>query len=181
MRNIKENSKPVTWRAIPGYKGMHFISTMGEVFSCTKMPGIRKAVYRGDYLAIGLIDENRVTKMHSIHRLVAMTFISPIKGKHFVNHINGVKNDNRVSNLEWCNRSENGLHAYKLGLMTPTTGEDSHLTKLTDAQVLEISKIGKKSGESMASIAKRYSVSSAQVCRILNGKTRVFTLSQEVK
>lgn len=71
---------------------------------------------RGDYLSIR-IHEGDIKKGNELwHRVVALCFIPKIEGKDFVNHKNGNKYDNRASNLEWVNRSENQLHAYELGL-----------------------------------------------------------------
>ncbi len=56
-------------------------------------------------------------KWRQAHRLIAATFIPNIQNKKQVNHINGIKHDNRVENLEWVTQSENLKHAYKLGLL----------------------------------------------------------------
>lgn len=59
---------------------------------------------------------NNEDVFESVHRLVAKAFIPAIDGKEEVNHINGVKTDNRVENLEWNTRTENLIHSYKSNL-----------------------------------------------------------------
>lgn len=55
------------------------------------------------------------TKKHAVHRLVAELYIVNEHNKPFVNHINHIRNDNRVENLEWVTHSENMLHCTKHG------------------------------------------------------------------
>ena len=71
------------------------------------------------------------------HRLVAKCFIENPLNKEQVNHKNGIKDDNRVENLEWCTGSENVRHAMKTGL-AKNFGTGSYKSKLTDKQVLKI-------------------------------------------
>lgn len=66
-------------------------------------------------MVVGLYKKGQV-KIYSVHRLVALAFIPNPENKPEVNHINGIKTDNKISNLEWCTRRENNRHSWDMGL-----------------------------------------------------------------
>lgn len=87
---------------------------------------IKSAHYDNDgYLKVTLmniINGNKKTSRKTVHRLVAESFLGGPHPDLQVNHINGVKDDNRVVNLEWCTGSENVKHAYATGIRKPSGG-----------------------------------------------------------
>ena len=70
------------------------------------------------YYQVKLYNEGNV-KVFLVHRLIAKAFISNIENKPFINHINAIKHDNRLCNLEWVSHSENMIHGFKNGLCKP--------------------------------------------------------------
>ena len=82
----------------------------------------------------------RIWDHHQMHRLVAAAFLPFDATRPFVNHINGVKDDNQLSNLEYVTRSENALHAYATGLAkgreiigTQASGADTRFPSIAEA------------------------------------------------
>ena len=105
------------WKEIKGYEGLYEVSNTGKVRSVLLTTGRRprelKLHMRGFYQFVGLYDKEGKRKQYSIHRLVAEMFISNPNNKPQVNHLDGNKLNNYVSNLEWVNNSENQKHAFK--------------------------------------------------------------------
>lgn len=87
---------------------------------------IKSAHYDNDgYLKVTLmniINGNKKTSRKTVHRLVAESFLGGPHPDLQVNHKNGVKDDNRVVNLQWCTGSENVKHAYATGIRKPSGG-----------------------------------------------------------
>lgn len=104
------------WRPIPGYEDLYEVSSEGVIRSLKsgKALSTRSSVGSG-YVQANLW-KNGVRKRTTMHRVVAEAFFGPATGGMEVNHKNGIKTDNRVSNLEWCSRSHNVNHCcYELG------------------------------------------------------------------
>lgn len=112
------------------------------------------------------------TKLILLHRIIAKTFLPNPQNKREVNHINGIKTDNRLSNLEWATRSENARHAYKTGLlkMDHFIGERNKTSKLKDFEVLEIKK-SLALGENRSHLARKYKVGFHTINDIFKGVT----------
>ena len=114
----------------------------------------------------------------TIHRLVAQAYIPNPLCKAEVNHINGIKGDDRVENLEWVTHSENALHSFKLGLSTQSEekrkmlsekykGEGNSSAKLTDEQVLQIREMYSTGKYSCAKLGKMFSMSPQAINSII--------------
>ena len=119
------------WKPVEGYEN-YFVSNLGKV----KRDGIElhPSIDNTGYMRIGLnkfSGEYSEQKKFLLHRLVAETFISNPENKPEVNHIDGNKQNNCVSNLEWVTRCENVRHASKNGLMTRVTDEVKHQRKIS--------------------------------------------------
>jgi len=158
------------WKDIKEFEGLYQISNLGNVkslgnFNLRKEKILKQNFSKCGYKTVCLSKQNKY-KTYTIHRLVANSFIVNIKNKPCVNHLNGIKKDNRVENLEWCNISENTKHAYKNGLINVSKGENHVNSKLTNVQILEIRAIGKNLKQ--REIAEIYGITQVIVSNILN-------------
>lgn len=166
------------WKEVDGYDGFYMISNYGRVKSTGGQAGntilkprIRKLKETKDgYLAIRLNAKGK-DKTYRVHRLVAEYFIPNPENKPTVNHIDGVKTNNHVDNLEWATREEQMQHAYDLGLKTSQVGSDNTNAKLTDDDVRYIRKHYKPYSREFGTVAlaKKFGVTNSVIGLVARG------------
>lgn len=151
------------WNKIEGYSNNYFVSNLGRVKVVhSKTEHIyNKQIHSHGYEIVFLYDNNKQKNIR-VHRLVANSFIPNPQNKCFVNHINGIKTDNRVENLEWVTASENAKHAYKNKLRIPRL-------KISTADV----EIVRQSQEKGYILSEKYGVSQSAISAIRNYKRRI--------
>lgn len=163
------------WKVIPNYS-KYECSTHGRIktfnWKGTGKEAIMKPAHdKSGYLRTMLKGDDGNYHTIKVHRIVAQTFLEQSQDKVEVNHKNGIKDDNRVENLEWVTRSENIAHSLANGLQVPFKGEEVGTSKLTEKEVLEIREKFVPRKYSRVKLAKEYNVTEATIKDILYKRT----------
>lgn len=123
------------WKSIPGYEGRYEVSSAGRVRSVDRVVvNYVKGKLLADsrdldgYIQTGLSDLNGKVKNKKRHRIVVEAFLGSIPAGRQINHKNGIKDDNRIENLEICTPKENIIHSRVFGL-NPMGLNQGHLTR----------------------------------------------------
>lgn len=162
---------------IPGYEGFYAASDSGMIFRTStygknprpRLRPVAARIKRGGYAIAHLCKEGK-RRDASFHRCIWEAHVGPIPDGMEINHINGVKTDNRLLNLELCTKSENTLHKFRvLGHRSrgrPLPGSGNHAAKLTEVDIPIIRKMA-RDGLNYHQIASRYPVSPEMIGMIV--------------
>lgn len=133
------------WKDIQDYEELYQVSNLGRIkslkrtfkiynrFSALSNINVKEKIKKltkdkNGYLIVS-ISKNGYEKKCKVHRLVAQTFVPNPNRYNEINHIDGNKRNNNVSNLEWCTRNKNMKHASETNLMKPILGQKNPLSK----------------------------------------------------
>lgn len=173
------------WKDIEDYKGKYQVSNLGRVKSLKdNHGGYREKIMilskeKKGYLVVGLC-KNNYQKRYKVHRLVALAFRDNIDHKEQVNHIDGDKTNNMVSNLEWVTCEENVHHAWNNGLAYNSKMPEETKNKIRNANKGIKSYKCKKvicitTGEIfdyMKQACKKYNMHTGNITRCCKGKRK---------
>lgn len=152
---------------IEGYS-RYSISEKGEILCVPTGKMMSVQAIPGGYLRTNLTSDSGKRKALLVHRLVWMSRFGKIPSKMVINHIDGNKQNNDISNLECVTQSENVKHAWRTGLNTGNTGESNGASKLCESDILAIrANVSKLSNKDLAA---EYKVSGTLIGYILSGK-----------
>lgn len=128
------------WRPLSGIDTMYHISSCGLLKSFKRGGDgnlIKPKVSKRGYLVYNIPIKSK-TKSFLAHRLVGIYFIPNTDGKPQINHKDGDKKNNKVSNLEWVTNSQNGIHAFRTGLRKHTDKQKLGILKYNHSKRKEV-------------------------------------------
>lgn len=163
------------WKQVPGWEGYYSASSLGRIKRDAGSPRckadrlITPALSKYGYFLVSPVRVGYKQRPVAVHRIILETFVGPPPtDKHQGNHLNGIKTDNRVANLEWATRSENIAHAYANGLHGRYIGSAASAAKLSEADVVDIlARVAAR--EYRRDIAARFGVSTKAIDEIVGG------------
>lgn len=168
---------------IEGHIGRYSVDQNGVVFSHLrgrKQP-MKPILCSDGYARVSIHDGMGGKKSAAIHRLVCLAFLDADECRQYVNHKNGVKTDNRLSNLEWVTPKENARHAVETGLHKMSKKVcDEHIFRAASLRVsgFKLREIAAEIGVSITTAHTYIKSKSAEIMR-LDGDDSAWEVKKE--
>lgn len=157
----------VCWKQIPNFP-LYVCSSNGEVKNIKTGKVLRPAKDKNGYNKVVLC-RCAYCKNIAVHRIVALTFLNNPDNLPQVNHIDGNKTNNNVSNLEWCSNYDNIHHAIKTGLVKVKYDNNPN-AKLNKKDVITIRKMFASGKYNKSELARMFGVSTTLIRYIVQYK-----------
>jgi hypothetical protein len=165
------------WKPVVGFVGFYEVSNYGNIRSLGRVRNGRSGCNRScpgkrlsptlsgrGYQSVQLWSASASGRKY-IHRLVADAFLPNPEGKSEVNHKDGNKLNNHITNLEWATPSENKLHAFRSGLNSKASGSDSPFARFTEEQIRQIRSLA--GSHSRAEISRMFKCNPSTISGII--------------
>lgn len=158
------------WKDIPGWEGLYMCNERGEILSVGRNGNgykdhMMNLVHDSDgYLMFKARNGKRVTMLKA-HRCVALCFLPNPENKPTVNHIDGDKTNNNVSNLEWATYKEQAVHAIENKLWTHAGSNKKAVAQIKDGEVVAVY-------ESLSAAGQALGISWTNISQVIRGLRR---------
>ena len=149
-------------------KPYYWVSNYGRVINKYTGKEIKGEISNTGYRRVGLVNSEGKHSKISIHRLVAMYFVSGYDEKLCVNHKDGNRLNNFYKNLEWCTVQYNTKHAYANGLAQGVRGKSHYLNKYDESLIRNICELLEK-GYLQSEIFKILKFTDKKYLYLING------------
>ena len=168
------------WKSIPNFS-RYEASNKGNLRSLNyknskKTKILKPALSPDGYLKTMLQGDNKKYSSWTVHKFVLLAFLGERDVNLEINHIDGNKINNELSNLEYVTRSENIKHAYDNNLISPKVGSKNGKSKLKESEVIEIREHARNSGRyyGRKELAVKYGVSECTIKEVVTRRKNKF-------
>ena len=168
------------WKTIPNFS-RYEASSFGRLRSLNyKNSGktiiLNPALTKDGYMKTMLLDDSKKYRSLCVHTFICLAFYGEKEQGIEINHIDCNKQNNCISNLEYCTRSENILHGYRNKLLFPKVGQSNGMAKLSDSDVKEIREYVKTKGRyyGRKELAIKYNVAECTIKEVVTRRKNRF-------